>query len=88
MECSFSDVSEEQMLALESSSNADKGDDISFYFPAGNTLSEREQTILRMFYREQYTIEEIAKQLNISRQAVNQAKNRALGKIRKIHTEP
>lgn len=85
MECSFADVSEEQMLALESISYSDKGDDISFYFPAGNTLTEREHTILRMFYADQYTIEEIAKQLTISRQAVNQAKNRALERIRKAH---
>ena len=61
--------------------------DISLYFPSDNKLSEREKTILQLFFVDEYSIEEIAQQLSISRQAVNQAKNRALNKIRKALEE-
>ena len=50
-------------------------------------MPEREKTILQLFFVDEYSIEEIAQQLSISRQAVNQAKNRALNKIRKALEE-
>ena len=76
-------MSEEQMVYVEQIAATDDRVDISSYFPSGNELSEREIIILQQFFVDDYSIEEIAQQLNISRQAVNQAKNRALNKIRK-----
>lgn len=81
----FSDISEEQMFFIEQLAASDDNDDISAFFPTNSKLSEREQTILRLFFVDDYSIEEIAQQLGVSRQAVNQAKNRALGKIRKAY---
>lgn len=81
----FSDISEEQMYFIEQIASSDNSDDISTFFPTNNELSEREQVILRQFFAYGYSIGEIAQQLGISRQAVNQAKNRALGKIRKAY---
>lgn len=82
-EDTFSDMSEEQMIYVEQIAATDDRVDISSYFPSENKLSEREKIILQQFFVDDYSIEEIAQQLNISRQAVNQAKNRALNKIRK-----
>ena len=45
-------------------------------------LTPREATILQDIYYKDWTIPDIAKKENISRQAVNQTKNRALAKIR------
>mgnify|MGYP004487357779 FL=1 len=61
--------------------------DISSYFPSDNRLSEREKAILQLFFVDECSIEEIAQQLSICRQAVNQTKNRALNKIRKALQE-
>lgn len=73
------------MYFIEQIASSDNSDDISAFFPTNNKLSEREQVILRQFFAYGYSIGEIAQQLGISRQAVNQAKNRALGKIRKAY---
>ena len=71
----------EQLAASEGS------DDISAFVPTNDKLSDREQTILRLFFVDNYSIEEIAQQLGVSRQAANQAKNRALDKIRRAYFE-
>lgn len=86
-EDTFSEMSEEQMVYVEQIAATDDRVDISSYFPSDNKLSEREKTILQLFFVDEYSIEEIAQQLSISRQAVNQAKNRALNKIRKALEE-
>lgn len=86
-EDTFSDMSEEQMVYVEQIAATDDIMDISSYFPSEDKLSEREKTILRDFFVYEFSIEEIAQKLNISRQAVNQAKNRALRKIRKALDE-
>lgn len=86
-EDTFSDMSEEQMIYVEQIAATDDRVDISLYFPLGNKLSEREKVILQQIFVDEYSIEEIAQQLNISRQAVNQAKNRALNKIREALNE-
>lgn len=81
----FSDISEEQMIYIEQLTAADDKMDISIYFPIHNKLTEREENILKLFFVNEYSIEEIAKYLNISRQAVNQSKIRALNKIRNAY---
>lgn len=79
----FSDVSDEQMIYIEQIAATEDVVNITDYFPVNNKLSPREETILQQFFVGEYSIEEIAQQFGISRQAVNQAKNRALNKIRK-----
>ena len=86
-EDTFSDMSEEQMIYVEQIAATDDRVDISLSFALGNKLSEREKVILQQIFVDEYSIEEIAQQLNISRQAVNQAKNRALNKIREALNE-
>lgn len=86
-ENTFSDISEEQMVYVEQIAATDDRIDISSYFPSANKLFEREKTILQDFFVNEFSIEEIAQKLNISRQAVNQGKNRALDKIRKALDE-
>lgn len=86
-EDTYSDLSEEQMIYVEQIAATDDRVDISSYFPSGNKLSKREKIILQRLFVDEYSVEEIAQQMNISRQAVNQAKNRALNKIRKALDE-
>lgn len=78
----FSDISEEQMIYIEQLAASDNQTDISIYFPSHNKLTEKEETILRLYFVNGYSIETISNQLKVSRQAVNQAKNRAINKIR------
>lgn len=79
---SFSDISDEQMVYVEQLAAKDDKNDISIYYPSDCKLSEREKLILELFFTREYSIEEISHHLGISRQAVNQSKNRALNKIR------
>lgn len=81
----FSDISEEQMTYIEQLAATDDTVDISVYFPQDNKLTAREYTILHFFFVFGYSIEDIAHHLNISRQAVNQAKNRAISKVRSAY---
>lgn len=81
----FSDISDEQMVYVEQLAAKDNKNDISIYYPSNGKLSDREKLILELFFTKQYSIEEISYYLGISRQAVNQAKNRALNKIRSTY---
>ena len=49
-----------------------------------NSLSDLQRNILIKRYFKDYSDEQIACTLNISRQAVNRTKNRALEKLRKL----
>lgn len=82
---SFADISDEQMVYVEQLVAKDGENDISIYYPSNGELSAREKLILELFFTRQYSIEEISNHLGISRQAVNQAKNRALNKIRSTY---
>ncbi len=86
-EDTFSDVSEKQMNYIEQIAATDDNIDISEFFPINNKLSDREEAILQWFFVEEYSVVEIAQKLHVSRQAVNQAKNRALSKIRLAYLE-
>lgn len=48
-------------------------------------LSEKEVYIIKLIYIYYLSVSEVADYMNISRQAVNQAKNRALKKIKKLY---
>ncbi|MFU7517667.1 sigma-70 family RNA polymerase sigma factor [Clostridium sp. HCS.1] len=50
-----------------------------------NKLSKKEYKIMKLLYINNLSISEIANLMKISRQAVNQCKNRALNKIRSIY---
>ncbi|MCI6691495.1 MAG: sigma-70 family RNA polymerase sigma factor [Clostridium sp.] len=50
-------------------------------------LSKKECFIMRLLYIHYLSISEVADYMKISRQAVNQAKNRALKKIKKMYLE-
>lgn len=47
-----------------------------------NILNERQSTIMKLIYIDNLSVSEVANHMEISRQAVNQVKNRALNKIR------
>lgn len=80
-ESTFSELSEDQQTYIEQLAATEDQTDISAYF-SENALSERERLIIRMLFEEVRSVDEIAKILKVSRQAVNQAKVRALKKIR------
>lgn len=84
-EVSYADISDEQMIYVEQLAAKEDKNDISIYFPGSGKLSAREKQILELFFVKEYSIEEISNHLRISRQAVNQAKNRALNKIRSTY---
>jgi len=50
-----------------------------------NKLSKMECNIMKLIYINRLSVSEIANDMEISRQAVNQVKNRALNKIRNIY---
>lgn len=50
-------------------------------------LSKKEYYIMRLLYIHYLSVSEVADYMKISRQAVNQTKNRALKKIKKIYLE-
>ena len=77
----FSELSEEQQTYVEQLAATEDHTDISAYFST-NALSDRERMIMRMLFDEMRSVDEIAKILKVSRQAVNQSKIRALKKIR------
>ncbi len=45
-------------------------------------LTNKESNILTLLFKKRYTVTEVSKAMNISRQAVNQCKNRSLLKLR------
>ncbi|MCI6667221.1 MAG: sigma-70 family RNA polymerase sigma factor [Romboutsia timonensis] len=49
-----------------------------------NILNESEKNILKLFFVENFSISEISKLMNVSRQAINQNKNRAIKKLKYI----
>lgn len=48
-------------------------------------LTVKEQTILKMIFIEGFTVSDVSEYMKISRQAINQSKNRAIRKL-KVHT--
>lgn len=57
------------------------GDPIKWYISAGS-LTYNEELIIRLIFEKNYTSAEIARQLSVTRQNVNQIKRRALAKIK------
>ena len=82
-EINFSDFSDEQIFLIEQEHSCCIQDSISDYFPLRAKLTALERKIIIEIYTYERTVAEIANDLQISRQAVNQTKLRALKKIRK-----
>ena len=77
----FSTLSDEQRFALESKMSYVQEDPISYYW-SSNLLTQVEKNILRLHYEFGYSISDIAEMTKTPRQSVNQAKIRALSKLR------
>ena len=74
-------LSQEDFAALFHQSGSTIEESISGYFPSSG-LSEREIFILMAVYTYGYSVSDIAKYLQVSRQNINQIKKRAENKIR------
>lgn len=85
VESNFSDLSDEQMVFIDKSFSYTTPDSISDYFPISKKLTELEAYVITMFYTYEFPISTIAKYSGKSRQAVNQAKLRALKKIKESY---
>ena len=48
-------------------------------------LTEKEEYIMKLIYINYLSISEVADYMGISRQAINQAKNRAISKLKKVY---
>lgn len=81
-ESSFSELSDEQLAIIESMSSERDEQDITEFFPVSGGLSEREEVVIRELIVEGYSVCDVAAKHNVSRQAVNQMKLRALKKIK------
>ena len=48
-------------------------------------MTEKEEYIMKLIYINYLSISEVADYMGVSRQAINQAKNRAIGKLKKVY---
>jgi len=83
----FSELSESQKYCVEQSSACQLELGIKEYCQDNAVLTDLEQQILIMVFEEGYSIAEIARRTQKTRQAINQTKNRALRKMRKSFEE-
>lgn len=83
----LSDLSEEQQRDIDARLASTDPEYIIDLLPHKCTLTSWEYEILIMFFVEDIPISEIAKKKNKTRQAVNQAKNRAVEKIKRATIE-
>ena len=82
-EDNFSSLSDEQLTVVERISAEEDPCDISAYYPAKEKLTDKETFVIKELFVEGFSVQEIAHKNNISRQAINQLKLRALEKIRR-----
>ena len=78
----FSDISEQQMSIIENIIAEENQEQISHYYPKDERFTLKEAKLLEKIYVECYSISELSKEMGVSRQAINQMKKRALGKIK------
>ncbi|GFI16016.1 hypothetical protein IMSAGC009_01177 [Lachnospiraceae bacterium] len=79
----LSALTQEQAYYAEVELSKEDKEDIFMELGIKNLLNEEEARMLYMVYIEGYTITEIARSCNKTRQAVNQFKNRVLRKVKK-----
>lgn len=80
---SIEDLTPVQLQKVNSTMCAELDEPFSMCFPEMR-LTSKELLVLKAFYEDMYTIAEIAKILGVSRQNINQTKNRAVNKLRAI----
>lgn len=83
-EIAFSELTEEQKYYIEA--RTAKQDEVNIFTELGidKLLSEEEQMVIYLVYAQGYTIAEIARRRNKSRQTVNQLKQRTLSKLKNM----
>ena len=54
-------------------------------FDLFEVLTEKEEYIMKLIYINYLSISEVADYMGVSRQAINQAKNRAISKLKKVY---
>lgn len=86
-EVNYSSISEEQLHVLELRNSGKDCYEQLFFSELRLNLDEKEWEIIQKVYIEGKTVSQIAKEKGISRQAVNQMKNRALRKLRNYYEE-
>ena len=79
----MSDMSDEQLIYVDQKMATEDYGTVAEFF--SDSLSKREQQILYLIYEQGYSIAEIADMFKVSRQAINQAKKRAIEKIKKCY---
>ncbi len=79
----MSDMSDEQLIYVDQKMATEDYGTVAEFF--SDSLSKREQQILYLIYEQGYSIAEIADLFKVSRQAINQAKKRAIEKIKKCY---
>jgi DNA-directed RNA polymerase specialized sigma subunit len=85
IQCSvFSELSDLENHYIETSLSANDTYFESQILESRANLTEYEYEILQMIYRNGLSISLIAKKMNKSRQAINQAKNKGLEKLRAV----
>lgn len=83
----YCDLDEKELYYIEmKSSTYDTYFNISFDFLL-KSLTKSEYTVIKMIYYGGYTVPEIASYCGISRQAVNQMRNRALKKLKRVFSD-
>lgn len=84
-EMSFSSLSEEQLHVLDGQMSGIDSHDELFFIELRQNMQENEWDILKKIYVEGMSVSQIAKEKGISRQAVNQMKNRVLERIKHLY---
>lgn len=77
----FSELSEEQRYTLNNKLSTNDNSELLIQDMLKSILNRNEYEVIYLYYFEQYTILEIARKKQISRQAVNQTRIRALKKL-------
>lgn len=81
-EIPFTDLSDEQMVFIDFLHSEQFETPEFDFFVNNNILNKREIEVLYMYYILQISVKEIAAHFNVSRQAVNQTKLRAIEKLK------
>lgn len=83
----FSDLSEQEQYYLHSLPSLNNDESKVVFSFLEDVLSEKEALVIRLIYSFGYSSADVAKKLGISRQAANQAKRRALLKLKTVLQE-
>jgi RNA polymerase sigma factor (sigma-70 family) len=84
---SYSDLSNSELNYVEAVSATTDTYFINELFALNKVMTKPEVTVIKMLYLQGFTVKEIASNLGITRQAVNQMKKRALKKLRILYAD-